>query len=92
MVVNNWGNVCMEDMVDTVDECISDLIYLHKIYIFISHSMEINNLIFIPLLGSMIRSSSQQVQQNEPIVYTPDDLKCIRDIVYHDQCYRIPSY
>ena len=53
--------------------------------------MEINDLISIPLLGSMIRSTSQQVQQNKPIVYTFDDLKCIRDNVYHDQHYRILS-
>ena len=84
-------HACTEDLVDSVDECISDLIYLHKIYMFIRHTMEINNLIMIPLLGSMIRSFSEQVQQNKPIVYTSDELKCIRDNVYHDQCYRILS-
>ena len=68
-----------------MDECISDL------YIFIRQTMEINNLISIPLLGSMTRSTSQQVQQNKPIVHTSDELKCIRDNVYHDQCYRILS-
>ena len=83
--------MCMEDIADTLDECNSDLIYLHQLYIFISHTIEINHLIIIPLLGSMIRSSSQQVQQNKPIVYISDDLKCIRDIAYHDQCYRILS-
>ena len=53
--------------------------------------MGINNLIFIPLLGSMIMSSSQQVQHNKSIVYTSEDLECIRDNVYQDQCYRILS-
>ena len=53
--------------------------------------MEINNLISIPLLGSMTRSTSQQFQQNKPIVYTSDELKYIRDNVYHDQHYRILS-
>ena len=53
--------------------------------------MEINNLIINPLLGSIIMSSSQQAQQNKFIVYTSEDLKCIRDNVYHDQCYRILS-
>ena len=83
--------MCTEHIVDTVDECISDLIYLHKIHIFKSQTMEINNLIIIPLLGSMIRSSGQQVQQNKLTVYTSDDIKCIRDTVYPDQCYRLLS-
>ena len=50
--------------------------------------MEINNLIIIPYLGSMIMSSSQQVQHNKSIVYTSEDLKNIRDNVCHDQFYR----
>ena len=43
--------MCAEDIVDTVDECISDL---HKIHIFIRHTVEINNLIIIPLFGHVI--------------------------------------
>ena len=39
----------------------------------------------------MIKSSSQQFQQIKSIVYTSDEHKCIRDNVYHDQCYRILS-
>ena len=53
--------------------------------------MEINNLIIIPLLESMIISSSQQVQENKSIVYTSEDLMCLRDNVYHDHHYRILS-
>ena len=62
------------------------------LYIFIRHTMEISNLISIPLLGSRTRSTSQQVQQNKPIVYTSDKLKCTRDNMYHDQHYRILSH
>ena len=64
----------------------SALVILH---IFIRQMVEINNSISIPLLGGMIRSTSQQIQQNKPIVYTSEKLKHIRDNVHHDQCYRI---
>ena len=50
--------------------------------------MEISNLIIMPLLGSMILSSSKQHQNNKSIVYTSENLKNIRDNVCHDQCYR----
>ena len=50
--------------------------------------MEISNLIIIPLLGSMIMTSSKQPQHNKSIVYTSEDLKNIRDKVCHDQYYR----
>ena len=59
------------------------------LYISIRHTMEINNLISIPLLGSMTRSTCQQVQQKKSIVYTSQELKYIRDNVYHDQHYSI---
>ena len=61
------------------------------LYEYVRHMIKINNLISIPLLGSMIRSTSQQVQQNKPIAYTSDELKNIRDNVYHDQHYSILS-
>ena len=61
---------------------------LHKIYVCIRHTMEISNIIIIPLLGSMIMSSSQQPQHNKSIVYTSENLKDIRDNVYYDQHYR----
>ena len=51
--------------------------------------MDINNLIIIPLLGNLISSSSQPVQHSKPIVYTSDELKCIRDSGYHNLCYRL---
>ena len=51
--------------------------------------MDINNLIIIPLLGSLVRSSSQPVQHYKPTVYTSDELKCIRNNVYYNQCYRL---
>ena len=50
--------------------------------------MEISNLIIIPLLGSMILSTSKQCQHNISIVYNSEDLKDIRDNMCHDQCYR----
>ena len=49
--------------------------------------MEISNLVIIPLLGSMIMSSSQQPQYNKSIVYFSEDLKYMRDNVYYDQHY-----
>ena len=52
------------------------------------HTMEISNLIIIPLLGSMILSSSKQHHNNKSIVYTSEDLRNIRDNVCHDQYYR----
>ena len=50
--------------------------------------MEISNLIIIPLLGSMIMSSSKQLQHNKCIVYTSEDLKDITDNGYYDQHYK----
>ena len=44
-----------------------------------------NNLIIIPLLGSMIMSSSQPLQHNKSILYISEDLKDIRDNVYYAQ-------
>ena len=50
--------------------------------------MEICNLIIIPLLGSMIMSSSKQPQHNKSIVYTSQDLKDIRNYEYYSQHYQ----
>ena len=52
------------------------------------YTMELSNLIIIPLLGGMILSSSKQHQHNKSIVYTSEDLKNIRDDMYHDHYYR----
>ena len=52
------------------------------------YTIELGNLIIIPLLGGMILSSSKQHQNIKSIVYTSEDLKNIRDNVYHNQYYR----
>ena len=50
--------------------------------------MVVSNLIIIPVLGSMIMSSSQQPQHNRSIVYTSEELNDIRASVYYDQHHR----
>ena len=52
------------------------------------YTMELSNLIIIPLLGGMVLSSSKQHRCNKSIVYTSEDLKNIRDKVCHNQYYR----
>ena len=68
-----------------MDECISELICLHKIY---DRNKYLNKHSITGKYGKVNQSTSST---KKPIVYTSDKLKCTRDNVYHDECYRILS-